>query len=129
MISNRVEDAFVRIEEIQDEIDGSNVMVSEKTDETINLGLLEDFAGRSTDEGNLLFQSGNSVRCKSVEFDQHGLNGSIVCVCEGCTEVVSDMFRESFCLRDAGELFHSQQRDHSRQIKEGKGKGVMRPLP
>src|SRR5438046_7169392 len=101
MISNRVEDAFVRIEEIQDEIDGSDVMVSEKTDETINLGLLEDFAGRSTDEGNLLFQSGNSVRCKSVEFDQHGLNWSIIGVCESRTEMLSDMLGDTFRLRDA----------------------------
>ena len=87
-------------------------MVSEETNKAINLGFPEDFIGRSGYDGNLPFQSGNAIRCKSVKLDQDGLNWSIICVCENCTEMLSDVLGDSLCLRNVGEKMFLKRIDH-----------------
>ena len=87
-------------------------MVSEETNKAIDLSFLEDFFGRSSNDRDLFFQSGDAVCGKSVELDQHGLNGSVVCVSERCAEMLSDVLGESLRLRDMGEELFLERIDN-----------------
>ena len=75
----------------------------EQVNEMVDFGLLENLVGRGIDDGDLLLQFGDTIGGERVEFDQHGLDGSIVGVGEGCAELSSDICGEGLCLRHVDE--------------------------
>lgn len=107
-----VENAFVGLEDTEDVVDAHDVVLGGEFEDFVNLGLLEDFLGRTCDEGNLLLQLGNAVGSEGVELDQHGLNRRVFRVGENSPEVSTHVLAEILCLGDVGENLFPERIDN-----------------